>query len=170
MTSGNYQKIIELIKAVGADYKALKEEINNIKKSGTQSGYGLDKINELISEAETRILNKIKGGELAEDLDTSQGSSSVEVLKITVPAATNEDIDNRALCVATLPKEFQGALLIYEQYGSWNFSIGENEIGFQMQTTETEYFIVKLADLKNYTKEVTARIINGKGGSQPSDA
>ena len=70
MTSGNYQKIIELTKAVGADYKALKEEINNIKKDGTQSGYGLDKINELISEAETRVLNKIKGGELAEDLDT----------------------------------------------------------------------------------------------------
>ena len=70
MTSGNYQKIIELTKSVGADYKALKEEINNIKKDGTQSGYGLDKINELISEAETRVLNKIKGGELAEDLDT----------------------------------------------------------------------------------------------------
>jgi hypothetical protein len=70
MTSGNYQKIIELTKAVGADYKALKEEINNIKKGGTQSGYGLDEINELISEAETRVLNKIKGGELAEDLDT----------------------------------------------------------------------------------------------------
>lgn len=70
MKSGNYQKIIELTTAVGADYKALKEEINNIKKGGTQSGYGLDKINELISEAETRILNKIKGGELTEDLDT----------------------------------------------------------------------------------------------------
>ena len=70
MTSRNYQKIIELTKAVGADYKALKEEINNIKKNGTQSGDGLDKVNELISEAEIRILNKIKGGELAEDLDT----------------------------------------------------------------------------------------------------
>ena len=33
MTSGNYQKIIELTKAVGADNKALKEEINNIKKA-----------------------------------------------------------------------------------------------------------------------------------------
>lgn len=101
---------------------------------------------------------------------TSQGSSSVEVLKVTVPAATNEDIDNRALCVATLPKEFQGALLIYEQYGSWLFSIGENEMGFPMQTTETEMFIVKLADFKSYTKEVTARIIKGRGGSSASDA
>jgi hypothetical protein len=101
---------------------------------------------------------------------TSQGSSSVEVLKVTVPAATNEDIDNRALCVATLPKEFQGALLIYELYGSWLFLIGENEIGFPMQTTETEMFIVKLADFKSYTKEVTARIIKGRGGSSASDA
>lgn len=94
--------------------------------------------------------------------DTSQGSSSVEVLKITVPAATNEDIDNRSLCTATLPKEFQGALLIYELYGSWNFAIGEEEMGFPMETTETEHFIVKLADFKSYTKEVTARIIKNK--------
>jgi len=101
---------------------------------------------------------------------TSQGISSVEVLKVTVPAATDEDIDNSALCVATLPKEFQGALLIYEQYGSWFFSIGENEMGFPMQTTETEMFIVKLADFKSYTKEVTARIIKGRGGSSASDA
>lgn len=101
---------------------------------------------------------------------TSQGSSSVEVLKVTVPAATNEDIDNGALCVATLPKEFQGALLIYEQYGSWFFLIGENEMGFPMQTTETEMFIVKLADFKSYTKEVTARIIKGRGRSSASDA
>lgn len=101
---------------------------------------------------------------------TSQGSSSVEVLKVTVPAATNEDIDNGALCVATLPKEFQGALLIYEQNGGWSFSIGYDEIGLPMQTTETEMFIVKLADFKSYTKEVTARIIKLRGGSQASDA
>lgn len=101
---------------------------------------------------------------------TSQGSSSVEVLKITVPAATNDDISNNSLCVATLPEEFQGALLIYEYYGSWNLTIGEKEMGFPMQTTETEYFIVKLTDFKNYTKEVTARIINGRGGNVASDA
>ena len=101
---------------------------------------------------------------------TSQGSSSVEVLKVNVPAATNEDIDNNSLCVATLPKEFQGALLIFEQNGSWNFAIGENEMGLPMQTTETEMFIVKLADFKSYTKEVTARIINFVGGNHASDA
>lgn len=101
---------------------------------------------------------------------TSQGSSSVEVLKVTVPAATDEDFNNGALCVTTLPKEFQGALLIFEQNGSWIFSIGENEMGLPMQKTETEMFIVKLADFKSYTKEATARIINGRGGSLASDA
>ena len=39
MTSGNYQKIIELTKAVGADYKALKEEINNVLEELTEYSY-----------------------------------------------------------------------------------------------------------------------------------
>ena len=51
--------------------KSLHEAISAIQ---TQQGSGeqatLTKINELISQAETRILNKIKGGELSEDLDT----------------------------------------------------------------------------------------------------
>ena len=101
---------------------------------------------------------------------TSQGSSNVEVLKITVPAATNEDIENRALCVATLPKEFQGALLLYEQNGSWNFTVGDSEMGFPLELTETERFIVKLADFKNYTKETTAKLTKIQSGSNPSDA
>lgn len=110
-------------------------------------------------------------GEIKNSLgDTSNGISGVEVLKVNVPAATDEDFDNSALCVATLPKEFQGALLIYEQNGSWIFAIGESEIGIPLQASETENFFVKLADLKNSTKETTARIIKHKGGSVASDA
>lgn len=110
-------------------------------------------------------------GEIKNSLgDTSNGISGVEVLKVNVPAATDEDFENNSLCVATLPKEFQGALLIYEQNGSWVFAIGESEMGLPMQQSETESFIVKLADLKNHTKETTARIIKPKGGSQASEA
>lgn len=110
-------------------------------------------------------------GEIKNSLgETSHGIGGVEVLKVTVPAATNEDIDSRALCVATLPNEFQGALLLYELNGSWSFAIGEREMGLPLELTETERFIVKLADFKNYTKETTAKIIKIKGGSQPSDA
>ena len=71
MENQNHKKIVDAIKALGADYKSLHEAISAIQ---TQQGSGeqatLTKINELISQAETRILNKIKGGELSEDLDT----------------------------------------------------------------------------------------------------
>lgn len=71
MENQNHKKIVDAIKAIGADYKSLHEAISAIQ---TQQGSGeqatLTKINELISQAETRILNKIKGGELSEDLDS----------------------------------------------------------------------------------------------------
>lgn len=71
MENQNHKKIVSAIKAIGADYKSLHEAISAIQ---TQQGSGeqttLTKINELISQAETRILNKIKGGALSEDLDT----------------------------------------------------------------------------------------------------
>lgn len=103
-----------------------------------------------------------------ESIGTTSGG--LDVLKVIVPAATNEDIDSGALCVATLPKEFQGALLTYEQYGSWIFTIGENEMGFPMQTTETERYIVKLAGFKNPKETVRADIKRHVGGSVASDA
>lgn len=71
MENQNHKKIVNAIKAIGADYKSLHEAISAIQ---TQQGSGeqatLTKINELIGQAEVRILNKIKGGELSEDLDT----------------------------------------------------------------------------------------------------
>lgn len=71
MENQNHKKIVDAIKAIGADYKSLHEAISAIQ---TQQGSGeqatLTKINELISQAEARILNKIKGGALSEDLDT----------------------------------------------------------------------------------------------------
>nr|DAO85232.1 MAG TPA: hypothetical protein [Caudoviricetes sp.] len=71
MENQNHKKIVDAIKAIGADYKSLHEAISAIQ---TQQGSGeqatLTKINELIGQAEVRILNKIKGGELSEDLDT----------------------------------------------------------------------------------------------------
>ena len=71
MENQNHKKIVDAIKAIGADYKSLHEAISAIQTqqcSGEQAT--LTKINELIGQAETRILNKIKGGELSEDLDT----------------------------------------------------------------------------------------------------
>lgn len=97
-------------------------------------------------------------------------SGGLDVLKIIVPAATEEHVNDGSLCVATLPKEFQGVLLVLEQNGSWNFIISENEMGFQIQTTETEYFLVKLTDFKNPKETVRATIRKNKNNSYASDA
>lgn len=97
-------------------------------------------------------------------------SGGLDVLKITTPAATNEDINSRALCVATLPKEFQGALLLYERNGGWNFMIGESEMGFPIENTEVDHFIVKLTDFKNPKQTVRATIRKNKNLSHASDA
>nr|DAF33741.1 MAG TPA: hypothetical protein [Bacteriophage sp.] len=102
-----------------------------------------------------------------ESIGTTSGG--LDVLKVIVPAVTEEQVNDESLCVATLPKEFQSALLVLEQNGSWNFIISENEMGFQKQTTETEYFLVKLTDFKN-PKETARATIEKSSGYQASDA
>lgn len=97
-------------------------------------------------------------------------SGGLDVLKIIIPAATEEQMSDSSLCVATLPKEFQGALLVLEQNGSWNFMISENDIGLPKQTTETEYFLVKLTDFKNPKETVSATIKTINSGWNGSDA
>lgn len=103
-----------------------------------------------------------------ESIGTTSGG--LDVLKVIVPATTEEQINDGYLCVATLPKEFQGALLVLEQNGSWNFIISENEMGFSTQTTETEYFLVKLTDFKNPKETVRATIRKNEYHSDASDA
>jgi hypothetical protein len=95
-----------------------------------------------------------------ESIETTSGG--LDVLKVIIPAATEEQVNNRALCVATLPKEFQRALLILEQSDSWNFIVSENEFGFPIQTIEAEYFLVKLTDFKNPKQTVRATIKESK--------
>lgn len=97
-------------------------------------------------------------------------SGGLDVLKVITPAATNEDIDGGALCVVTLPKEFQGALLLYEQNYSWNFAVGDSNIGLPLETTETERFIIKLSDFKNPKETVHATIKAYNEGRAISDA
>ena len=98
-------------------------------------------------------------------------SGGLDVLKVIVPAATNEDVNNNAICVAPLPKEFQGALLMYEQYGSMIYVTGEKEMGIPLETEEKEIFIIKITDFKN-PKETTHAVIKTprRSGGAASDA
>ena len=105
-----------------------------------------------------------------ENIGTTSGG--LDVLKVVVPAATNEDFDNRSLYVVPLPKEFQNALLMYEQYGGWMFIISEKELGIPLESAEKETYFIKITDFKN-PKETTHAIIRNPregGGGAASDA
>lgn len=97
-------------------------------------------------------------------------SGGFDVLKVIVPAATSEDFDNNAICVVLLPKEFQGALLMYEQYGGYVYITSEKEIGIPLESAEKEVFIIKITDFKNPKETVRATIRKNKNNSHASDA
>lgn len=104
-----------------------------------------------------------------ENIGTTSGG--LDVLKVIVPAATNDDFNNNAICVVPLPKEFQGALLMYEQYGSYVCIAGEKEIGIPLVSSEIELYIIKITDFKN-PKETTQAVIRNtsRDGGAASDA
>lgn len=104
-----------------------------------------------------------------ESIGTTSGG--LDVLKVITPTATNEDFDNSSLCVVPLPKEFQNALLMCEQYGGWMFIISEKELGIPLENAEKEVFIIKITDFKN-PKETTHAVIRNprRGGGAASDA
>lgn len=104
-----------------------------------------------------------------ENIGTTSGG--LDVLKVIVPAATNDDFNNHAICVVPLPKEFQGALLMYEQYGGWMFIISEKELGIPLESAEKETYFIKITDFKNPKKTTHAIITNTRrGGGAVSDA
>ena len=112
-------------------------------------------------EAKVELLEKAGGG----------SGGGLDVLKVIVPAATSEDFDNNAICVVPLPKEFQEALLIYEQYGGYVYVTSEKELGIPLESAEKEVFIIKITDFKN-PKETTQAVIRNhhRSGGAASDA
>ena len=90
-------------------------------------------------------------------------SGGLDVLKVIVPAATEEQVNNNAICVVPLPKEFQGALLMYEQYGGQVYATSETELGIPLENAEKEVFIIKITDFKNPKETVRATIKESSG-------
>ena len=140
------------------------KKVNKVNRSIYMANFGSK--NETFAYLVGKDIAEIKAK--IESIGTTSGG--LDVLKVIVPAVTEEQVNDESLCVATLPKEFQSALLVLEQNGSWNFIISENEMGFQKQTTETEYFLVKLTDFKNPKETVRATIRKNKNNSHVSDA
>lgn len=85
-------------------------------------------------------------------------SGGLDVLKVVVPAATEEQVNNRVMAVADLPDEFKNSLVLVESYGSYNATITRDTAQFLADTIEEEHFIIKLTDFKNPKETVSATI------------
>ena len=94
-------------------------------------------------------------------------SGGLDVLKIIVPAATEEDVNNRVIADVNLPDEFKNSLVLVESYGSYNTTIVRDTAQFQVDTIESENFVIKLTDFKNPKETVRATI---KKNNVASDA
>ena len=114
-----------------------------------------------VLEAKVELLEKDKGG---------GSGGGIDVLKVIVPAATDEDFEKSSLCSVELPKDFQNSLVLMELNGGWIYITSENTLGIPLSSIETEIFIIKLTDFKNPKDTVQAEIKKITGGSRPSDA
>lgn len=94
-------------------------------------------------------------------------SGGLDVLKIIVPAATEEDVNNSVIADVNLPDEFKNSLVLVDSYGSYNTTIVRDTAQFQVDTIESEYFVIKLTDFKNPKETVRATI---KKNNVASDA
>lgn len=91
-----------------------------------------------------------------EGIGTSSGG--LDVLKVVTPAATEEQVNNRAMAVADLPDKFKDSLILVESYGSYNTTITRDTVQFLADTIESEHFIIKLTDFKKSKETVSATI------------
>ena len=94
-------------------------------------------------------------------------SGGLDVLKVIVPAATEEDVNNSVIADVNLPDEFKNSLVLVESYGSYNTTIVRDTAQFQVDTIESEHFVIKLTDFKNPKETVRATI---KKNNVASDA
>jgi hypothetical protein len=95
-------------------------------------------------------------------------SGGLDVLKVIVPAATEEQVNNKVLATVNLPDNFKNSLVLMESYGSYNTATMYDDAQFFMDTTEKEFFIIKLTDFKN-PKETVRATIKKSGGTGVSD-
>lgn len=113
-------------------------------------------------EVKVELLEKTKGG---------VSGGEIDVLKVIVPAATDEDFEKKSLCVVQLPEDFQNSLVLMFINGSWNYVTTEDDLGVGLSSYETEIFIIKITDFKNPKDTVHAvfRTVGGSGAAA-SDA
>ena len=96
-------------------------------------------------------------------------SGGLDVLKVIVPAATEEQVNSGKTATVNLPDSFKDSLVIMESYGSYNITTVRDDAQFLVDTNEKESFVIKLTDFKN-PKETVRATIKESSGYHASDA
>ena len=140
------------------------KKVNKVNRSIYMANFGSknETLAYLIGKDIAAIEAKIEG------IGTTSGG--LDVLKVIVPAATEEEVNNRAIATVNLPDEFKNSLILMESYGSYNTSILGDVAQFNTDTVEGEYFIVKLTDFKHPKETVRADIKKSGVEAAASDA
>lgn len=98
-------------------------------------------------------------------------SGGLDVLKVVIPAATEEQVNNEVLARVDLPESFQDSLILSESYGSYVISGTKTDpMLLRADTIEKVSYIIKLTDFKNPKETANATIIASNGGAVASDA
>lgn len=91
-------------------------------------------------------------------------SGGLDVLKVIVPAATEEQVNSGVLAEVDLPESFQNSLVLSKNYGSYVTSVtGADPFALGIETIENVQYIIKLTDFKN-PKETASATIKASGG------
>lgn len=96
-------------------------------------------------------------------------SGGLDVLKVIVPAATEEQVNSGKIATVNLPDSFKDSLVIMDSYGSYNITTVRDDAQFLVDTNEKESFVIKLTDFKN-PKETVRATIKESSGYHASDA
>ena len=128
------------------------KKVNKVNRSIYMANFGSK--NEIFAYLVGKDIAEIKAK--IEGIGTTSGG--LDVLKVIVPAATEEQVNNSALAIVNLPDGFKNSLVLMKSYGSYNISMVRDNAQFIVDTIEEEQFIIKLTDFKNPKETVRATI------------
>ena len=140
------------------------KKVNKVNRSIYMANFGNK--NETFAYLVGKDIAEIKAK--IEGIGTTSGG--LDVLKVIIPAATEEQVNSSTMATVNLPDSFKNSLVLIESYGSYNASKVFDEVNLYTDTVEREYFIIKLADFKNPKETVSATIRKDKNNSHASDA
>ena len=139
------------------------KKVNKVNRSIYMANFGSK--NETFAYLVGKDIAEIKAK--IESIGTTSGG--LDVLKVIVPAATEEQTNNGVIATINLPDGFKNSLVLIEGYAGYNMTMVRDDTQFFVDVIEKEQFIIKLTDFKN-PKETVRATIKESSGSHASDA